>query len=969
MKKLLTIMLAAAVSASAWCKPMFVGHRGSGQGLENSVESFTIGAKRGYQYLETDWKLTKDKQFVCSHDDDTKRLGGTLTLAGSTLAELQAETLIQTRSGVKYTGRLCSAKEYLDVCREYNVIPVIELKWTTGINSNDQSNIPMLIKFIEDNGFRNKCVILTSMKPCLEYIRKNYPDIELQFLTGQYWANHFDWCVEHGIDVDIQTGYFDKNTIDKFHDAGLDVNIWTANSNTDYKKYGDWGVDFITTDHLDPASVPELDPLSAVRPNKTDYPETSASARGWFLPELENSFEWPSELAAGDVRRMVYSGGWWQVLTSRGGVSSISAVSATTGKTGRMLTAPEELSDIACGSDGAVYGVSAAGTAVYRWSGASDQAEKVYEDATAESYDGCHRIAVSGPATNAYVYVSTSASAGEALKLITVDLKGGVATHFATVPFASGVTASQLGDYRLAVTPTARENILVESPLTAAVEYRLERQGSARLNVFATAPAGIGSGRSYCRRGLKVYGLVPVADGGFSAVFTDLDGGIAAGSAVSDALTPAVEAGEGLVASAIDIASNRLLLAGAGRQLNSYVLDTYAAPAQVEDVEIKIERLWLNSVSTGNAPENIDGTNAQQGTAVNGLIMVNDCVKKEIFAFDKSGCIGSMPGGSGWGICRDDAGNIIVRDDKLTGTSHSFMVYPAGSTPASHGEPVRFEATVPLGGQTNFINASGDVLGNLGYIYLYPNKQTAVNVIRMSHGAVKGATASGEVTMTGSAAGYVVPIDNNSENWIYHVRAYGISEYAAGVNTEVMGGRGNTTSPNRNTTGGLARFVLRGNVLLAHNSGSNYVGGFTLRNFSKGNAVIESFAPIGDKGYATGGNYSTFNWLIPEAIDEDSYHLYQYCPANGMGLYRVYVADSGVDDIAADSHESVYALDCDGMTLRVTGAGAGDLVCVYSLSGSKVAEAHGASVDVSSLARGIYTVSVNGRGHSLKFVK
>lgn len=186
MKKLLSFALAAMVCAGAWAKPIFVGHRGSDIGLENSVESFTNGAKRGYQLLETDWKLTADKQFVCSHDDDTKRLGGTLTLASSTLAELQSEELKQTRSGVVYTGRLCSAKEYLDVCREYNVRPLIELKWTTGINSNDQSNIPLLISFIEEQGFRKNCIILTSMKPCLEYIRKNYPDIELQFLTGQY---------------------------------------------------------------------------------------------------------------------------------------------------------------------------------------------------------------------------------------------------------------------------------------------------------------------------------------------------------------------------------------------------------------------------------------------------------------------------------------------------------------------------------------------------------------------------------------------------------------------------------------------------------------------------------------------------------------------------------------------------------------------------------------------------------------
>ncbi len=60
----------------------------------------------------------------------------------------------------------------------------------------------------------------------------------------------------------------------------------------------------------------------------------------------------------------------------------------------------------------------------------------------------------------------------------------------------------------------------------------------------------------------------------------------------------------------------------------------------------------------------------------------------------------------------------VLRDDKLTATSHSFIVYPAGATPDSYGEAVRFDVEVPLGGQTNFINASGDLLGDGGYIYL-----------------------------------------------------------------------------------------------------------------------------------------------------------------------------------------------------------------------------------------------------------
>ncbi len=184
MKRLATAFLVLAMALGVYAQPLLVGHRGSGFGLENSEESFRKGIELGYHYLETDVKLTKDLKFVCTHDDNTTRLGGTLDIATSTLAELQAEELHQRRNGVDYTGRLCSMQEYLQICKEGGVGAVVELKWTAGVNSNDQSNIPLLIQEIEQAGMRDKVIILTSMKPCLEYIRKNYPDITLQFLTG-----------------------------------------------------------------------------------------------------------------------------------------------------------------------------------------------------------------------------------------------------------------------------------------------------------------------------------------------------------------------------------------------------------------------------------------------------------------------------------------------------------------------------------------------------------------------------------------------------------------------------------------------------------------------------------------------------------------------------------------------------------------------------------------------------------------
>ena len=132
---------------------------------------------------------------------------------------------------------------------------------------------------------------------------------------------------------------------------------------------------------------------------------------------------------------------------------------------------------------------------------------------------------------------------------------------------------------------------------------------------------------------------------------------------------------------------------------------------------LKIERQWIFSNTTDNHPGNIDGNNAQQGTACRGKFYVNNCEEKLIHIFDNSGHLGSIPGGAGWGCARDDAGNIVVRDDKNTNGKHSFMVYPADVLPGTTAEAVRFEVEVPMVGQTmDALRAHGvqPVLGVVG---------------------------------------------------------------------------------------------------------------------------------------------------------------------------------------------------------------------------------------------------------------
>ena len=258
---LLLCLVCTLTQAYAW-KPVFAGHRGSYRGVENTEDAFMNGINYyGYTGLEIDVKTTKDGEYVCWHDDDLSRVGHDVSIPNSKWADIKDLTLTQTRSGNTYTGKLCSVDRYLEICKENNVFPIIELKWAVGINSNDMSRFPGLYKLIEKHGLVEEARILTSMQPSLEYVRTNYPALKCQFLCYEVTEVRYEWCKKWGINPSVQTGGLSKYMARKCHDAGMEVACWTVNSLASYQQHGELGCTTMTCDYLLPSEMPELEEI------------------------------------------------------------------------------------------------------------------------------------------------------------------------------------------------------------------------------------------------------------------------------------------------------------------------------------------------------------------------------------------------------------------------------------------------------------------------------------------------------------------------------------------------------------------------------------------------------------------------------------------------------------------------------------------------------------------------------------
>lgn len=1012
MRKLFALICTITISIVAVAQPRLVGHRGSYWGVENTEEAFISGAKKGYHYLETDVKVTKDGKFVCWHDDNLTKAEDSPLINANTLETLQSKLLTQTRGGVTYTGYLTTFERYLDICKEYGAKPLIELKWADGINSNDCSRLPTLIKVIEEKGFRNDCYIFTSMKPCLQYVKTNYPDMEIMLLVySSSFDSSLEWCKTNQAHIGSGVGSeITKAGVQKYHEAGLLVNAWSINTAGDYKTYGNYGCDFITTDYLDPETLPELDQSILFPPNTVDFPVNDGTIQGYYEPEQKSLIEpqlIPESLA---VSRALLHNGRWFVLSNNlaGGESpQIEVFDAETGERVKTMDMTDVsggeiwVNDIAFTADGVLLGCNKAvvknsgdgdSWKIYKWATIDATPELFAEIKSSENLGNWENavvgesFTVSGKLNDLYVYTTTYSSTVEApvYRIAGMKFTNGVASTAVYAMNDDEYNSTNWGmEPRLAITPYSRNNVLVDSYNMTPTEFTFDwSQSGVPMANYATASNSILSnaseGVAFFRYGTRIYAYAANKDdeGSLSAAIYDVSDSIKNMSIVSSVVPNGLKP-EGYYNVGAELVDGEI-------NLYSYIdrsgFTKYSIRVKEEEpssnVDFALELLWQNSTTTNNAPEHIDGTNAQQGGAANGLFYVNDCVDERVYIFDKTGCLGSIPGGKGWGCALDDAGNIIVRNDKETGTAHSFIIYPAGATVESYGEPIMLDVEVPLSGQTNFISASGDVLGKRGNIYMFPNGKTAINIITMAVGEVVSTKAYEDLSLTGSTAGYVIPLNNNTENWIYQVRSSGYYIYSGGLNNALLAGRSSTTAPSRNSTIGGDYFTLSGHNIFIHASGANYKGGFTVRDMTT-DEVICSVDPIGTLGYETGGNYSVANWVFAEKIDEGSYYIYQYCPSNGMAVYKLYDKNyTSIDDVISDSASDIeiYPNPVE-TTINIKSSTEINDIEVYSIMGAKMKidviyiGENAAIVDASALPQGVYLLKTNTISGAVKFLK
>jgi glycerophosphoryl diester phosphodiesterase len=214
-----------------------VGHRGArAYEPENTLRSFKKAIEIGVDAVELDVRKTKDNEIVVIHDADVKRTtNGTGLVSELTLKE------IKDLSAEK-NEKIPTLEEAFD-CLDKKVKIFVELK-ESGIEE-------MVLSLVKKKGIKKNVVLVSFLEDTLQKVRQLDPDIE----TGLIYAKHKN-PLKAALDLKAQwllSFYRFTHTanVQKAHENGLKVLVWTVNTSQEAVEIAKKGVDGIASDKPD----------------------------------------------------------------------------------------------------------------------------------------------------------------------------------------------------------------------------------------------------------------------------------------------------------------------------------------------------------------------------------------------------------------------------------------------------------------------------------------------------------------------------------------------------------------------------------------------------------------------------------------------------------------------------------------------------------------------------------------------
>lgn len=224
-------------------------HRGySSVAPENTLPAFRLAGEYGFWGAECDTSPTADGVWIIMHDDTVDRMtDGEGKVTELTYAQIREMTVDAGSNVDRYPGvKVPTLSEYLDVCKEYDMHPVIEIKGNATVANMD--SLAELLSAREEIGM---FTIITFSRDFAARIKELLPEVPV-FLLVSVGDNSdvIDYCRAHDIDGIDFVSVLSEDEIKGYVHSGLKTMSWTVDDVKDADRLYRLGVRDITTNRL-----------------------------------------------------------------------------------------------------------------------------------------------------------------------------------------------------------------------------------------------------------------------------------------------------------------------------------------------------------------------------------------------------------------------------------------------------------------------------------------------------------------------------------------------------------------------------------------------------------------------------------------------------------------------------------------------------------------------------------------------
>ena len=241
------LILAAAMlltgSAAVAAQPKVISHRGywtAPNSAQNSRASFTKADSVGVFGSEIDVWLTADDKLIVNHDRVYK--GTDINMEKSTLKEITSIVLPNGEN-------IPTLDAYLRlVATKPNTRLILEMKSLSDLKREDLAAEKIIKALRKYNLLDRTDIIAFSINACLAF-KKLMPDGRIFYLNGDLAPRSIKKLGLTGIDYSMSVLRKNPKWVEQAHKEGLEVNVWTVDTEEDMRYFIDLGVDYITTDY------------------------------------------------------------------------------------------------------------------------------------------------------------------------------------------------------------------------------------------------------------------------------------------------------------------------------------------------------------------------------------------------------------------------------------------------------------------------------------------------------------------------------------------------------------------------------------------------------------------------------------------------------------------------------------------------------------------------------------------------